>query len=916
MDPTHASRARTILAVAILCLIAASSAAAQAAGVVETELPNGLRVLMKESHAAPVFTAQVWFRVGSRNEHTGITGISHMLEHMLFNSSKNYRKGEITRLIREKGGIENAATWTDFTYYWQLISSEHLELSLKTLAERVGNALLLDSEFQKERTVVLSEMQGRENEPKWVLYQNLTAAAFQAHPYQWPVIGWKSDVENITRDQLAAYYHTYYHPNNATLVLVGDFDSKKAMALVKKYFGGRPAFKLPRPVYTEEPKQRGRREVEVRLQGSAERIELGYHIPAVGHPDTYALMVLDQILSGGRSSRLYQALVEKQIATSAWSNADIRRDPALFMLGATARQGVELRAVEAALAAEVEKAKSTVPTDEEMQAAKNQLRAYLIFQNDSVSDQGEQLGYYNTIASWRYLETLIPRINAVTPEQVREVARKYLVEENLTSARFLPTDGAGGGSDSSSTAGLVHFSKPGKCRYREMFDSLRSAPAPTREANVAAKPATRTSKHAAAKPYREVLPNGLVLIVHENHSNPTAAVAGSVKAGSYFDPQGKRGTAGLVAEMITRGTHTRSALDIARQTDFVGASIDTSSGVESAEFQAKCLVEDLSMILDILADELMNASFPDDQFEKAKGEALSRLEQSKESPEERASRAFYNAVFPAGHPHHSLTFEEAEANLKAITREDLIAFHKAYYRPDTTAIVIVGDVKAAEAAELVRRRFGEWRAEGPAPVIEIPTIRPGKTPAEIVVPMQDKSEVRVLLGHALGVRRGDPDFYAVRIMNQILGGAGALASLLGEEIREKRGLAYDVYSTFDAGLGAGPWYASLGTGPKNVDEALKALKNVIAAFRNNGPTRKQFEQAREFIIGVFPIALETNAGLAHALLNAEFYGLGMDYLANYAEIYRSVTFEQVKAAARRYLHPESATLVVAGPQVK
>ncbi|MGB9619418.1 MAG: M16 family metallopeptidase, partial [Armatimonadota bacterium] len=172
-----------LVALAVLSILAASSALAQTAGVVETRLPNGLIVLMKESHAAPVFTAQVWFRVGSRNEHTGITGISHLLEHMLFNSSKNYKKGEITRLIREKGGIENAATWTDFTYYWQLLSSEHLELSLKTLAERVGGALLLDSEFQKERTVVLSEMEGRDNEPGWVLYRNLMATAFQAHPY-------------------------------------------------------------------------------------------------------------------------------------------------------------------------------------------------------------------------------------------------------------------------------------------------------------------------------------------------------------------------------------------------------------------------------------------------------------------------------------------------------------------------------------------------------------------------------------------------------------------------------------------------------------------------------------------------------------------------------------------------------------
>ena len=894
--------AQKAIALAIcLCLVAASAAFAQGTGVVETKLSNGLTVLMKESHAAPVFTAQVWFKAGSRNEHTGITGISHLLEHMLFNSSAHYKKGEITRIIREKGGIENAATWTDFTYYWQLLSSENLELSLKTLAERVGNALLLDAEFQKERTVVLSEMQGHENEPGWLLYHGLMATAFEAHPYQWPVIGWQSDVEHISRTQLASYYHTYYHPNNATLVLVGDFDSKKAMALVKKYFTARPASKLPGPVYTKEPKQRGKRLVDVRLQGNAERVELGYHTPALADRETYPLMVLDQILSGGRSSRLYQALVEKQLATSAWSSADIRRDPALFMLGATARQTVKVETVESALLDQVEKARSTAPTDEEMQSAKNQLQAYLIFQNDSVSDQGEQLGYYNTLASWRYLDTLIPRINAVTPKQVQDVAQKYLTEDNLTTARFIPTNG---GDQRPGAGGRGPGHGEGPTRNSELVTRNSQTP----------NPQLPTPK--LARPHREVLPNGLIVIIQENHSNPTVAVAGNLKAGSCFDPTGKDGVAGLVAEMISRGTQKRSSLEIAKQTDFVGASIGTSSGVESADFRAKCLAKDFPMILDLLSDELTNASFPEDQFEKATGEMLSGLEQSKESPDARASRAFYNAVFPAGHPYQSLTFEDAEQNLKAIVRDDLIAFYRAYYRPDTAVIVIAGDVNASQAVELVKRCLGGWKAEGAAPKIEIPTVQPQKEAAKIVIPMQDKSEVSVLFGYALGMKRSDPDFYAVRIMNQVLGGAGALASILGDEIREKRGLAYDVYSTFDATLGAGPWYAALGTSPKNLNEALKALKDNIAAFKKTGPTKKQYEQAREFIIGVFPIALETNAGVARALLNAEFYGLGLDYLRNYAKIYRAVTLDQAKSAAAKYLHPDAATLVIAGPEVK
>jgi zinc protease len=900
---------------------------AQGSAVKEVKLDNGLTVLMKENHAAPVFTAQVWFKVGSRNERVGITGISHMLEHMLFNSSKNYKKGEITRMIRERGGIENAATWTDFTYYWQLLGSENLEFSLKTLAERVGNSLLLKEEFDKERTVVLSELQGKENNPDWLIYQDLWATAFMAHPYQWPVIGWASDVRNVDVSQLRDYYQTYYHPNNATLVLVGDFDSAKALALVRKYFGGKPSGKLPRPVYTTEPPQKGRRVVEVRREGNAERVAFGYHIPSLTDPDTYPLMVLDQVMSGGRSSRLYQAMVETQLATSAWSSAGSRRDPALFMFGATARQGVTADALEKALLEQIERAKTTLPTDDEMQAARNQLEAYFVFQNDSVSDQGEQLGYYSTLASWRYADTIVPKVKAVTPEQVQAVARKYLVEDNLTVARFIPTksNGAGAGNGSG-PMGPLHRSKVLDAEGYTRAESTGSQ-APGNASGIAhpgrstspdgkgrSLPSTRNhGPSTLVRPHREVLPNGITVIVQENHSNPTVSIAGNLKAGSYFDPPGKSGVASLVAEMVGRGTRNRTALQLAREVDFVGAELNMRSGVESADFTAKALKKDLPLVMDILSDQLRNATFPQDQFERAIGEELSNLERSKESPDAQAFRAFKNSVFPAGHPYHDLTFDQAESELKTITRDDLAAFYSAYYRPDTMNVVIAGDVKAPEAVEMVKRYFGDWQASGPKPEVSIPTIPPQKEAAKIVVPMMDKSEVSVVFGHAMGVKRSDPDFYAVRIMNQILGGAGALASLLGESIREKNGLAYDVYSTFDATLGAGPWYAALGTNPKNADKAVGLLKTDIERFRTKGATRQQFTQAREFIIGVFPIALETNAGIARMLLSAEFYGLGMDYLANYAKIYRAVTLEQVNAAAKKYLHPDAATLVIAGP---
>ncbi len=902
---------RTFVLFVLLQILAAGFAFAQTAGVKEAKLKNGLTVLLKESHAAPVFTAQIWFKVGSRNEHTGITGISHFLEHLQFNSSKNYKKGEISRMVHERGGIDNAATWTDFTYYWDLMASENLEFAIKTLAERLGNALLLPAEFEKERTVVLSELEGGENDPDRLLYQGVMAQAYIASGYHWPTIGFISDVRNINRQQLLDYYRAYYHPNNATLVLVGDFNSAKALALVNKYMGALPAGKLPREPYTEEPRQHGPRRVTIRREGTAERVLLGYKVPGLTHPDTYPLIVLDQILSGGRSSRLYQELVEKGLATGAYTSAGNRKDPSLFMFGATARQGVTAEALEKAILAEVDRARATLPTDDEMQAAKNQLEAYFVYQTDSVSDQGEQLGYYATVADWRYLEQLLPKIKAVTAQQVRDAAFKYFTPDTLTVGAFIPSAPGGNGSGAAA-AGPVHNTRPGQVNYRRPG----TAPASAEAAKPAAKaaPAARTaSGNHVTKPYRVQLDNGMTLIVQENHSNPTVAIAGNLKAGRYFDPRDRQGVASLVAEMLNRGTTRRTALELARQTEFVGAEMDFSSAVESASFSAKSLKKDLPLLMDLLSDELRNPSFPQDQFDKQKAQMLSQLEESKESPDSQAARLFYNAVFPAGHPYHRLTVDEAQKSLQSITREDAAAFHRKYYRPDTAIIVVAGDVDRDQAVELVKRYFGDWKAEGPTPSVEIPDAPTPAKGRQVVLPMMDKTEVSVMFGYPMGMKRSDPDYYAMRIANQILGGSGALVSILGEDIREKNGLVYDVRSSFDASLGAGAWYASLGTNPKDVDKAVDLLRKDVERFRTSGATEKQFRQAREFLIGVFPIALETNEGVAQMLLSAEFLGLGTDYLQKYAGLYRSVTLAQVNAAAKKYLKPEVATLVVAGP---
>ncbi len=908
---------RRIVLVALV-LVAAGAFAAENQ-VTETVLPNGLKVLIKEVHSAPVFTHQIWYKVGSRNEHTGITGVSHIVEHMLFKGTKEYGKGQFSSIIQSKGGQDNGGTSSDYTLYYQLMSKDHLELVIKLEADRMKNALFDPKEFEAERIVVRSELEGNENDIDTVFYQTLQAVAYQVHPYRWPTIGYVQDVENVTRDQAYNYYQTYYQPNNATVVIVGDVDTQATLELVRKYYGSIPKGPEPPKVHLVEPKQNGERRFVLERPGTAARTMIAYHIPDISHPDVFPLMMLDQVLSGGRSARLYQALVEGQLATSAWSSSYPRKDPGLFTLGATGSEGVTAAQLEQALLDEVEKIKAAPPSEEELTRARNQLEAYLVFQNDSVTQQGELLGFYESVISWKYLETILPNVKEVTPADVQRVANQYLTKENRTVGWFdpvnSPTAGTGSGVGAPSEYNfknpmemeIAYYKSPGSIATPRPIETVVNAKTPTRLPESGAK---------AVEPKRTVLKNGMVVIVHENHSNPTIAIRGTLKAGGYFDPAGKNGLASFTASMLDRGTTKRSSLDIANELEYVGASVGVSSDTEAVRFSGKSLSKDFNLVLDILSDQLRNPSFPQEQIDKVKGQMIVGLQMEQESPQQQAGRAFLRAIFPEGHPSRPQTLQEDAEAIQSFTRDDLITFHKKYYGPETTAIVIVGDVDFDEAVKAVENYFGDWKPTGTPAKMEFPKVQLAKSSSTQVIEMPDKRQVDVFYGHAGQLRRSDPDFYAAVVANHILGGGGGLDSKLGKHIRDDLGLVYSIGSGFDAGLGDGPWYMGFGTNPENVDKASAAADKVIRDFIKDGPTEQEFEETIDYITGSFPIRLETNDGVAGILSAAEFYGLGMDYIQKYTSYYRAVTIDQVREAAENHFHPDKATVVIAGPYKK
>ena len=421
------------------------------AKVTKTKLKNGLTVLLKEVHTAPVISWWVWYRVGSRNERPGCTGISHWVEHMMFKGTQRFPGNYSDRVIARDGGVRNAATWIDWTTYYATLPADKIDFALRLEADRMGRALFPPKEVASERTVIISERQGSENSPTFRLMEEVQAAAFRVHPYHHTVIGDMADLETMTRDDLYGHYQSYYAPNNAIAVAVGDFKTRDMLARIKTLFGGYKARELPTQRARPEPEQRGERRVTVTGEGETAYVDINYHAPAATDPDFYAMVALDSILAGAssislfgrgtsnKSSRLYRSLVETGLAASVSGSLTATVDPYLYSVFATVRNGQTPDAVEKALDVEIDRMHNDLVTEAELAKALKQARALFAFGAESVTNQGAWLGQTEIFANYQWFNTYLDRLAEVTALDVQRAAQQYLARTNRTVGHFIPT---------------------------------------------------------------------------------------------------------------------------------------------------------------------------------------------------------------------------------------------------------------------------------------------------------------------------------------------------------------------------------------------------------------------------------------------------------------------------------------------
>ncbi|MFA6450538.1 MAG: pitrilysin family protein, partial [bacterium] len=653
-------------------------------------LDNGLTVITKEIHTAPVVNLSVWYRVGSRNETTGITGISHELEHMAFKGTKKYPDPGITdRMIREIGGSGNAGTNVDYTIYYETVPAGKQNVAIDIEADRMNGMLLRQEDFASEKTVIMEERKMRnEDSPTGLFWEEINAAAFKVHPYGWPIIGWMADIESMNAEKIKNYYKSHYAPNNAIVVVAGDFNTEEVVKYIKKTFGKIPRGEEPPKMTAVEPEQKVEKQVVFHSdKTNLADVVYAYHAPSITGVDSPALEVISAVMSSGRESRLYKDFVETGLAGSADATHDTNQDAYLFYFEVEAQPGIDPAEIQKKLDEEIDRLKNEPVSDYELQKARNRFAASETFSDESITNYGRKLGWYQlTAGDYKYLDKYLELIGKVTAVDVQRVAKKYFVPSNRTVGIMIPEAPKAEGSSA----------VPGN-KISPRADYGRVAPkAPIGKSASAGGGSELPKIDFSSHVKKRIMPNGLTLIVYENPAFPVVHAHGVIRgAGAFGDPDDKRGLAQLVSRAVRRGTKTRTNDEINKALEFVGADMEISCGNETVVFDGLYLKKDFDMGIGILADVLMNPVFPAEGVEVERAVALSDVAALEKNNRQQAWQAFIDVVY-AGHPYSNPVAGTADG-LKAATLDDLKMFHSAAYRPDRTIMVFAGDATEDEA---------------------------------------------------------------------------------------------------------------------------------------------------------------------------------------------------------------------------
>ncbi|MBI5768773.1 MAG: insulinase family protein [Verrucomicrobia bacterium] len=912
--------------VSALCAVTALSPAADVPkkiatveGITEYQLDNGLRLLLYPDQSQSRVSVNMTVLVGSRHEGYGETGMAHLLEHLVFKGTP--RHPLVPKALQEHGAVFNGSTNDDRTNYYETLAAtdENLEFAIDLEADRLVNSFVRRDDLLSEMTVVRNEFERGENSASRVLSQRISAVAYEWHNYGKSTIGNRSDIERVPIENLRAFYQKFYQPDNVVLVLAGKFDEAKALGFVQKHFGAipRPARKLP-ATWTEEPVQDGERTVTLRRVGVNSAVGLAYHIPAGPHEDTAALQVLASALNARPSGRLYKALIESKKATSAAAFSSRQHDPSLFMASADVARDGSVDEVRDVLLATIEGAGATDFSAEEVNRAKQQILKQRELSATDTAQIGISLSEWAAQGDWRLYFLYRDRIEQVTPEAVRTVAKRYFKQSNRTVGLFIPTD------------------QPDRAAIPATPDLKTLVAGYSGRAAIAEGEAfDPTPANIESRVSRSELPDGLKVTVLPKKSRGQEVHATlTLRYGNEQNLKDLEGAAGFLPDLMMQGTRKLTAQQLRDELDRLGATISSGAGgggrrgggrrgggggggggsLGSATFSIQAKRDTLPAVLDLLGQVLREPLLPAEQFEISKRARLAALEEMRTEPAMLGPRLLQRTLnpYPKDDIRYQPTIEESLERLQAVTHSQVTRLHRDYLGGATGELTIVGDFDPDAGLMIAKTALADWKPKQAYARIGNPP--PAAVPgSRHVINTPDKANATYSAGLNLAMRDDDPDYPALVIGNYLIG-AGTLASRLGVRIRQQEGLSYGVSSSFTTSSQDKRATFSITAicNPQNMPRLEVCVQEELARLLKDGITAEELAKARQGYLESRKVSRSSDAAINDSLAGYRYVGRTMTWQSDFEKKIAALTPESVNAALRKHLDPQRLVIVVAG----
>lgn len=896
--------------------------------VKEFTLSNGLRVITYEMHSSPVIFSELTYNVGSKYDPYGETGISHVVEHMMFKGTKRFDKGSIAELISINGGVFNAFTSYDRTCYYELMPKNKIDLAFDIESERMYKCIFDPDEFESEISVIMEERKMRtENSATGRRREEVNTLLYKKHPKRNPIIGWMSDIERMTRDQAYKHYQTYYTPNNATLVLVGDFNTDEILTKVKSYFGKVPKGpELPEMVF-DRVAQDGKKTLDFSHSDIIhEQVQLYFPAPLRFSEDGPVLYVAGTIL-GGRSatSRLHKKLVrELKLCKNAGGGLGFSKDPGTFSVRAQLMPEQSLEAVEAILWQEIDSLANYPVVEYDLQKIKNRIAFGELTDDQKPGDVGSKMSLYENYVGWHEINTWNDHVAAVSQDDIMRVVKTYLNRETLVVVYSRPAEKDSGAVVSSTVKMDIEAEEAPEMVLGEIqVDPDMEIPEQGFFAKLFGKPDVRSlyrpilediipPNPVAPRVDSLVLNNGVPVYFVEDHNFPTLYLIGHIGTGRLIENWERPGIRHFTNGLLSRGTVNRSYDDIVEEKSFTPYQLKISQGWNAITIQGYSLIKDSDKMLSLLTETLSKPSWPDDQMEEIRPRLVTNAKNVKKTETMKAFYAMYEQVFE-GHQYSS-PYGGDPVVLENLTREDLIQFHDKYYSPDHLRLVAVGDFDKIWLAEKLNATIGSWvkpsKDTGDSFSEQQPIV--GKHIHAFNNPEYKQCRVDIAFNPVVGgITKNNPDRDALEILAHILCGS-TLTSRMGIKLRDEQGLCYGIKSNLWIRDFGGYWNIRTNVDKEYLTRMVQGMLDEIKLIQDEGITDEELLEAKTRKIGLLPLYISTPDDIGGVVFNALRNGRPFDYFDRRKDRLMAVTTADVQRAANKYLDINNYIIGVSG----